>query len=78
MDIGNRPNNYTFYEGYEDENAIVDNKVVLYFHCAQQGRKIETRTGKTNSRIFFVESLCHLRYNKKIDTVMNMGRKKGC
>lgn len=64
MDIGNRPNNYTFYEGYEDENAIVDNKVVLYFHCAQQGRKIETRTGKTNSRIFFVESLCHLRYSK--------------
>ena len=43
---------------------FVDNKVVLYFHCAQQGRKIETRTGKTNSRIFFVESLCHLRYNK--------------
>lgn len=45
MGIGNRPNNYTFYEGYEDENAIVDNKVVLYFHCAQQGRKISLSPG---------------------------------
>ncbi len=78
MDIGNRPNNYTFYEGYEDENAIVDNKVVLYFHCAQQGRKIETRTGKTNSHIFSLNPCATYDIIKIIDTVMNMGRKKGC
>lgn len=77
MDIGNRPNNYTFYEGYEDENAIVDNKVVLYFHCAQQGRKIETRTEQTPA-YFSLNPCATYDIIKIIDTVMNMGRKKGC
>ena len=51
MDIGNLKNNYTFYEGYEDENEIV-----LY---------IETDETITNQKVFFLKIVAFMKLTQR-------------